>query len=152
MFLTLWSDQTVCTSRGSLNTWLSIMSHAPWPSDSILSSSIRSGLSCLDTVWRDLLMDCSKDTMNLCGKVFCLLLALFHCYVLNCFRYQVLCFPLQKVPLNVKMLHLLDVQWLYIIISGIETKDCLKKSRSRCVEDLGLTMFLSDQPQLLSLF
>ena len=42
-----WS--TVRTNRGSLKTWLSIMSHAPWPSDSILSSSIRSGLSCSQT-------------------------------------------------------------------------------------------------------
>lgn len=37
------------TRRGSLKTWLSIISHAPWPSDSIRSSSIRSGLSWLST-------------------------------------------------------------------------------------------------------
>lgn len=49
-----WTPQTqkffkavVHTKRGSLKTWLSIMSHAPWPRDSILSRSIRSELSCL---------------------------------------------------------------------------------------------------------
>lgn len=35
----------VHTRRGSLKTWLSIISQAPWPRDSIRSSSIRSGLS-----------------------------------------------------------------------------------------------------------
>lgn len=56
------------TKRGSLKTWLSIMSQAPWPSESILSSSIRSGLSCEQkhTTW-DCYQKCCPITVYVCG-------------------------------------------------------------------------------------
>lgn len=41
-----WSPPDPVTILGSLKTWLSIMSHAPWPSASSRSSRRRSGLSC----------------------------------------------------------------------------------------------------------